>query len=161
MHRLTCIAAIAFALAACGRSEPAAPTTSASSTSASSAAASTSATIGGVTLQTSTVAIADLNDAVAQRYGIDRAREGVLLLVTVRDAAGNAAEPGDLQLTATAGTLTDPPKPLELRGIRTEGMTDYIGVFHATPPASVQFRLTATRGGSRAEIATTAELYPR
>ena len=40
-------------------------------------------------------------------------------------------------------------------------MTDYIGVLRATPPASVQFKLTAIRGGSRADIATTAELYPR
>ena len=108
-----------------------------------------------------TVAIADLNASIAQRYGIDRTQDGVLLLVTVRDAAGNAADPGDLQLMATAGTLTEPPKPLQLRSIQTEGLTDYIGVFQAAPPASVQFRLTATRGGARADIATTAELHPR
>ena len=71
------------------------------------------------------------------------------MLVTVRDANGNGIDPGDLQLGATAGALPEPPKPLALRAIRTDGMTDYLGVFHATPPASVQFKLTATRGGSR------------
>ena len=84
-----------------------------------------------------------------------------MLLVTVRDAHGNGIEPGDLQLAATASALPDPPRPLPLRAIQTGGMTDYIGVFNAAAPASVQFKLTATRGGSRAEIATSTELYPR
>lgn len=159
------IAAIVVSLtvAACGRNETATSTASASSTATGAAhqSATASTTVGGVTLQTSTVAIADLNEAVATRYGIDRSRDGVLLLVTVRDAAGNGIDPGDLQLNASAGTLTDPPKPLAFRAITTDGMTDYLGVFNATPPATIQFKLTATRGGSRADIATTAELYPR
>ena len=156
------LALLSLAISACGRSDAPA-SASASSTTASTAgqSASASATVGGATLQTSTVAIAGLNDTVAARYGIDRAQEGLLLLVTVRDASGNGIEPGDLRLSATAAALPDPPKPLELRAIRTDGMTDYIGVLHATAPASVQFRLTAIRGGARADIATTSELYPR
>ena len=156
MRRAVCIIVACLALAACGRGETTAP---ASSTATSTASATT--TVGGVTLHTSTIAIADLNDTVATRYGIDRAQEGLMLLVTVRDAAGNGIEPGDLRLTATAAALPDPPKPLELRAIGTDGMTDYIGLLQARAPASVQFKLTATRGGSRADIATSAELYPR
>ena len=114
-----------------------------------------------MTLQTSTVALADLNDAVAARYGIDRGGDGVMLLVTVRDATGNGIDPGDLQLTATASALPEPPKPLELRAIDTDGMTDYLGVVQARAPATVSFKLVATRGGARADIATTAELQPR
>lgn len=127
----------------------------------SHADATTSTTVGGATLQTSTVALADLNAAVAARYGIDRGGEGVLLLVTVRDAAGNGIDPGDLQLTATASVLPDPPTPLELRAIQTDGMADYLGVVQAKAPATVSFKLVATRGGARADIATTAELQPR
>ena len=156
MRRSLCIIVACLALAACGRGDTTAP---ASSTATSTASATT--TVGGVTLHTSTIAIADLNDTVATRYGIDRAQEGLMLLVTVRDAAGNGIEPGDLRLTATAAALPDPPKPLELRAIGTDGMTDYIGLLQARAPASVQFKLTATRGGSRADIATSAELYPR
>ena len=156
MRRAVCIIVACLALAACGRGETVAP---ASSTATSTASATT--TVGGVTLHTSTIAIADLNDTVATRYGIDRAQEGLMLLVTVRDAAGNGIEPGDLRLTATAAALPDPPKPLELHAIGTDGMTDYIGLLQARAPASVQFKLTATRGGSRADIATSAELYPR
>ena len=156
MRRSLFIIVACLALAACGRGETVAP---ASSTATSTSSATT--TVGGVTLHTSTIAIADLNDTVATRYGIDRAQEGLMLLVTVRDAAGNGIEPGDLRLTATAAALPDPPKPLELRAIGTDGMTDYIGLLQARAPASVQFKLIATRGGSRADIATSAELYPR
>lgn len=115
-------------------------------------------TVGDVTLQASTVAIADLNSTIASRYGIDLAQEGVLLLVTVRDAADNAIDPGDLRVTATASVLPDPPKALDLRAIQTDGMTDYLGVVQTKSPATVAFKLTATRGGARADIATTAEL---
>lgn len=158
MRTLSCIALLLPVLVACSRNDSPATAATATPTQAS---ASATTTVGGVTLQTSTVAIKDLNAAIAARYGIDRGREGVLLLVTVRDAAGNGIDPGDLQLQATAGTLTDAPKPLPLRAITNDGMTDYIGSFQTGAPATVQFRLTATRGGSRADIATTAELYPR
>src|SRR5690606_28048569 len=100
-------------------------------------------------------------DAVAARYGIERDGEGVLLLVTVRDAAGNAINPGDLQLTATASVLPEPARPLALRAIQSDGMTDYLGVVRAGSPASVRFALNAVRGGSRAELTTTADLQPR
>lgn len=167
MHVATPALALALAITGCGVNESASSTSSArgpssaASASASGQPTTASTTVGGVTLQTSTVAIQDLNVAIAGRYGIDRSRDGVLLLVTVRDAAGNAADPGGLQLQATAGSLTEAPQPLPLRAITTNGMTDYIGAFHTGAPATVQFRLVATRGGSRAEIATTAELYPR
>lgn len=160
MRTQPCIALLLslLALSACTR-DGAAPTASIATATDANAAATT--TIGNITLQTSTVAIKDLNAAIAGRYSIDRASEGVLLLVTVRDPSGNGIDPGDLQLQATAGTLTEPSQPLLLRAITTDGMTDYIGSFETAAPATVQFRLTATRGGSRADMATSAELYPR
>ena len=124
---------------------------------------STNATtiIGGATLQATTMDVADLNETVARRYAIDHGSSGLLLLVTVRDASGNGIEPGDLRLDAIAGALLDTPKPLALRPITTGGMTDYIGVFHASPPATVQIRISAVRNGARAEISTTSDLYQR
>jgi hypothetical protein len=154
----TLAACALLALAGCARDEP---TKAMAASSAAGQSANASTTVGGVTLQSSSVAIADLNETIARRYGIDRAREGLLLLVTVRDAAGNGIDPGDLKLEATAGVLPDPPKPLALRAIRNADMTDYIGVLEARAPASVQFKLAATRSGARADLAMTAELYPR
>lgn len=123
--------------------------------------ATATTTVGGVTLQASTLDVADLNDAVARRYAIDHSGRGMLLVVTVRDADGNGVEVGDLRLDASAGALPDAPRPLELLAITTDGMTDYIGVFKVSSPATVQIRISAVRDGARAEIATTAELYPR
>ena len=123
--------------------------------------ATATTTVGGVTLHSSTINVADLNDMVAKRYEIQRGSSGVMLLVTVRDANGNGIEPGDLRLDAVAGTLMDAATSLPLRPITTNGMTDYIGVFNVRPPATVQFRINAVRNGASAEISTTAELYAR
>lgn len=146
---------LALALASCGGRESAVPAQS------MQPAATATSTVGGATLQASTLDIAELQETVARRYAIDRGNPGVMLLVTVRDAAGNAIEPGDLRLEATAGALLDAPKPIALHAITTNGMTDYIGVFNTSPPATVQFRISAVRNGARAGITTTAELYPR
>lgn len=143
-------------LAACGRGEPAP-----AAATLSTAATTGTATVGEATLQASSVAIANLDAAMAARYGFDRSHDGALLLVTLRDENGDAIAPADLRLTATASVLPDPPRPLELQRIEVGPLTDYVGVFPARPPASVQFRVTATRGGARAEMTTTAELYPR
>ena len=143
-----------LAIAGCGGGKAPVPANAHANTTAN-------AMIGGVTLQMSTVALADLNEAVARRYGIDGGYDGLMLLVTVRDAAGNAIDPGDLQLVATASVLPDPPKSLELRAIQTDGMTDYLGVVQVRAPASVAFKLVATRGGARSDMATTTELQPR
>ena len=82
MRTLSCIALLLTALAACSRN--ATPASATSTATATQASALATTTVGGVTLQTSTVAIEDLNAAIAARYGIDRSREGVLLLVTVQ-----------------------------------------------------------------------------
>ena len=145
-------------LAACDRGSkppaPALPALPAATTAAT-------ATVGGARLQVSAVAIANLNPKMAARYGFDPSHDGVLLLVTLRDASGEALPAGDLKLTATASVLPDAPRPLDLQPINVDELIDYVGVFPARPPASVRFHVTATRSGARADLDTTAELYPR
>lgn len=145
-------------LAGCGNPQAPAPSAHAA---LSPAADTSTATVGDATLQASAVAITNLNEAMAARYGLDGQTDGALLLVTVRDATGNALPVGDLRVTATATVLPDPPKGLQLQPIQVDGLTDYIGVFAARPPATVEFRVTAVRNGARTEMTTTAELYPR
>ena len=159
MHR-TCVVALlallpVLGLAGCNGRESAVPA------QAMHENPDATATVGGATLHASVMQVTDLNNAVAKRYAINRSDPGLLLLVTVRDADGNGIAPGNLRLEATAGALLDAPKPLALRPITTGGMTDYIGVFNARPPATVQFRINAIRNGASAEIALTAELVPR
>lgn len=123
-------------------------------------AAVNNATVGDAHLRSQTIMLSALNASTAKHYGIDTSKEGVLLLVTVRDAQGNALDPADLQLAASAGVLPDAPTALPLRAVQTQGLTDYIGVVHAKPPASVQFKLTAKRGAASTEVATTVDLQP-
>ena len=157
--RTPTIAALALALCACNPGQPTA--TGPAPAAQAPAAATASATLGDAVLRTSTIPLADLGDAVAARYGIDTRGEGVLLLVTVRDAAGDAIAAGDLRLDATATVLPQGAAPLALRRIEAAGMTDYIGVVETRAPATIQFRINAIRGGSRADIATTVELPPQ
>ncbi|MCL6618755.1 MAG: DUF4426 domain-containing protein [Thermomonas hydrothermalis] len=105
--------------------------------------------------------IAQLDPTTAKRYGLDTQTPGALLLVTLRDAAGNGLPPDDLVLTATANTLTDPPRALGLHHLQVDGLNDYVGVFAAQPPAQVQFHITAVRHGQRATLETGVSLYPR
>ena len=155
MHHSCLVALLALTLAGCGGRDAAVPA------NPMQVNATATTTVGGATLQASTIDVTDLNDVVATRYAIKRGSSGLLLLVTVRDASGNGIEPGDLRLDAVASALPDAPKPLPLRPITTNGMTDYIGVFNARPPASVQFKISAVRNGARSEISTTSELYSR
>lgn len=152
---LLCPLLAAALLSACGRDAPVA------TPAAPASIAAATVTVGGATLQASSMAIANLEPTLAARYGFDRSHDGALLLVTLRDANGDALPPGDLQLTATAAVLPDPPRPLELQRIVVGNLTDYVGVFPAQPPASVRFHVTASRSGARAEMNTTTELYPR
>ena len=159
MHRSCVVALFALlsvtALSACNGRESAVPA------QAMQANPAATASVGGATLQASVMQVTDLNNAVAKRYAINRSDPGLLLLVTVRDATGNGIAPGNLRLETTASALPDAPARLALRPITTNGMTDYIGVFNARPPASVQFRINAIRNGASAEISTNAELYQR
>ncbi|MDQ3039370.1 MAG: DUF4426 domain-containing protein [Pseudomonadota bacterium] len=160
MNRSHCSGLLAVAmsllgLAGCGGNDPPAPA------QPMQVNASATSTVDGLTLQASTMDVANVNETVAKRYAIERGASGLMLMVTVRDASGNGVEPADLSLEATAGALVDAPAPVPLLPITTNGMTDYIGVFRASPPTTVRFRITAIRNGARAELSTTAELYPR
>lgn len=118
------------------------------------------ASIGALTLQATPVRLSSLNTAMAQRYGIREGDEGGLLLVMLRDRNGNAIAPGDLQLSATAQVLPDPPQALALKRIEVDGMIDYIGVVTAAAPATLAFKLDARQGSAKVEIATTLDLQP-
>ena len=154
MRLLACLLLLPFALAGCNRGDPVRPATP-------HVASSATATLGDAVVHASAVAMADLNPAVAGNYGIASGQPGLLLLVTVRDAAGDAQDAGDLRLRATATPLGEVARTLELRRIQTGGLTDYVGEVRVAPPANVQFRVEAIRGGARAQMAFNAELQRR
>lgn len=150
--------ALCVLLTACNQSTTLTPAAGVIANAANNTA---KATLGDANLQASTIAIANLNTEVAARYGLDRKQDGVLLLVTLRDADGNALAPGDLQVTATASILPAAPKPVQMQAMLVEDMTDYVGVIPATPPANVQFQIVAVRNGARVDMTTMTDLQPR
>jgi hypothetical protein len=154
MRTFACLLLLPLTLAACDRGQPVRE-------AAPHVASTASATLADATLQASGIALADLNPAVASAYGIASDQSGLLLLVTVRNAAGDAVATEDLRLKASATPLGEGPRTLELRPIRTGALTDYVGVLQIAPPASVQFRVDATRAGARAQMAFGAELQRR
>ena len=134
-------------------------TASAASTHASSTDAT--AAMNGVIVHASALPTADLNEAVARQYGLTRDAGTLLLLVTVRDANGDAVPADAVKVQARAGVLPDALAPLALRAIETNGLTDYIGTVSAHAPASVQFEVDATRGGAHSKMSFTRDLLPR
>jgi hypothetical protein len=154
MRMLACLLLIPLALGACNRGDPVRPATP-------HVASSATATLGDAVVHASAVAMADLNPAVASNYGIASSESGLLLLVTVRNAAGDAIDAGDLRLQATAAPLGEVARTLELRRIQTGGLTDYVGEVRVAPPANVQFKLEAVRAGARAQMAFNADLQRR
>ncbi len=156
------IAAAVLALASCSNDATSPGAQAPATTSAGTATnASSEATVDGVVVHASTIASSDLNEISARRYGISREGNALFLLVTVRDAHGNGVPVDAVQLTAQSAVLPDALAPLRLLPITTDGMTDYIATVAAKPPASVQFRIDARKGGANATMAFTRDLLPR
>lgn len=162
------LVAAALVLASCSNNSAAPHDAQASATAPGGAAgnASAEATVDGVVIHASTILSSDLNDISARRYGISREGNALFLLVTVRDGHGNGVPVDAVQLSAQSAVLPDALAPLPLRAITTtipgkEGMTDYIATVAAKPPASVQFKIDARKGGSNATMAFTRDLLPR
>lgn len=156
------LVAAALVLASCSNgTAPHAAQATAPTATGTAANASAEATVDGVVVHASTIASSDLNDISARRYGISREGNALFLLVTVRDEHGNAVPADAVQLTAQSAVLPDALAPLRLLPITTDGMTDYIATVAAKPPASVQFRIDARKGGANATMAFTRDLLPR
>lgn len=162
--RIVLVAAM-LAMASCG-GRPSAPQAATSTATTTTANASAESNIGGVVVHASAMPTSRLNAITARQYGIPVDGDALFLLVTVRDAKGDGVPADALQLSAQSAVLPDAPAPLALRAITTAapgktGMTDYIAVVPAKPPASVQFKIDVRKGGSNATMAFTQDLLPR
>ena len=163
--RIVLVAAV-LATASCGGNPSSAQATAAATPTTSAANASSEATIDGVVVHATAMPTSRLNAITAREYGIPVDADALFLLATVRDAQGDGVPMDAVQLSAQSAVLPDAPAPLALRAITTAapgktGMTDYIAVVPAKPPASVQFKIDVRKGGSNATMAFTQDLLPR
>jgi hypothetical protein len=147
----------AFELAACNHDASSTATATATSTDA---AADATATSNGITLRASVVETADLQASVARGYGIEREPNQAMLLLTVRDANGDNANPASLQATVTG--LKGGERPLPLREIRVDGFVDRIGLIPVAAPDTLTFEVRAQLApGSTSTVRLSRDFYPR
>lgn len=116
------------------------------------------ARVGDVTVRANALRTADLDEAVAERYGIARDPEAVLLLVGVRRGDGAAEVPMPAQVSATVTDLRGQRRPVAMRTLQGnapsgEPVLDYFGVVEASPPDTLRFDIALDwRGGRGATL---------
>lgn len=162
--RLVLLALPLCALAACGGvATPPTAGGAASTTAGTANGAQDMATVrvGAITIRASAVQTAQLDAAVARRYGIARAPGTVLLLVSVRQGPDASATALPATVTATVAGLTGGREPLAMRELRVDGLIDYIGTATTTLPDTLRFEVTVVpRGGTAATLQFSRDLYP-
>lgn len=117
------------------------------------------ARVGDLTVRANAVSTAHLGEAMAKQYGITRADDTVLLIVSVRQGPDgqDVAVPADVSVTAR--TLSGTPAPLPLREVRTGELVDHVGTFKVTPPDTLTFDVKVARDGKQvASLTLTREI---
>ena len=116
------------------------------------------ATVDGIAIEARLIDIASLPPAMVLRYGIRKADDRWLLLITLRDGDGNGVPADSLRIEARAGGLAQALVPVPLRAIGIDGLVDLIGTVPAKPPETVRVEIDAVRGGARAEMRFSRDL---
>lgn len=144
--RFACVAAAPWLLAACGGSAPA--------PAAAQPAVPRHATaqVGDVTVRANAIATSGLDAAIAERYGIAREPETVLLLVGVR--RGVEETPMAAGVRAVVTDLRGQRRDVAMRELHGnapsgEPVLDYFGVVEASPPDTLRFDIDVTWTGGR------------
>lgn len=117
------------------------------------------ARVGDLTVRANAVSTAHLGKGMAKQYGITRADDTVLLIVSVRQGPDgqDVAVPADVSVTAR--TLSGTPAPLPLREVRTGELVDHVGTFKVTPPDTLTFDVKVARDGKQvASLTLTREI---
>lgn len=160
------ICAVATVLAACGNSPT--PHVAANMADVTNANASADAArqlqriqMNSLTIEATVVPTLDLDASVTQRYAIPRNQDTAMLLLTVRNATGDATDDAGLQLQARAGTLEQAPQPVQLRRLAIDGYTDYVASIPMRAPGTLRVEVDAQRSGSRAQMRFTRDFAPR
>ena len=158
-----------FALAVTGGcgGEPAPATVAATAISNSGAIATADAArqlqrvqINDLSITATVVPTLDLDASVTKRYGIERKQGLAMLLLTVRNAAGDAADDAGLQLQARAGSLVQAPQPVPLRRLGIDGYTDYVASVPMSAPGTLRVEVDAQKAGSRAQMRFARDFAP-
>jgi hypothetical protein len=114
--------------------------------------------VGDVTVRANLLPTASLSDAVAKQYGIERADDRVMLLVSVRQGpeGQDAALPATIEAQVT--NLQGQRRGIAMRELRTDEYVDYVGTAEVSPPDTLRFDLEIVReDGARSTMQFTRD----
>ncbi|GAB1596521.1 DUF4426 domain-containing protein [Lysobacter claricitrinus] len=151
------IALLAFTLAAlCGCSGDAPPVAA----PAAQALQDAEARVGDVVVHASVVQTSTLDEAVAREYGIERSERTAMLLVSARDAKGDAP-PATVDISATIAPVGGMPQPIALHEVRVGDLVDHVGTVDIAPPETLKFDVTVHYGSATSTLSFTRSVFPR
>lgn len=145
---------LALALPGCGQDAPR-PATPLGQNAPSQAAR---ATLGEWVLEARLIRSNDLSQTIVQQYGVRRADDNWLLLISPRNAAGDAVPVDALHLEARAAGLAESLKPLNMRRIDSAGFADWIAEIHAIAPTTLQVEIAARLHQASAQMRFSRDL---
>lgn len=116
--------------------------------------------IGDVTIRANVMRTANLNEAVARGYGIQRSDKTLMLLVSVRQGPDgqDIALPATVQ--ASVANLSGQRRDIAMRELRTsdpgsgsgQALVDYVGTVDIAPPDTLSFDLKIVREGGATSL---------
>ena len=127
--------------------------------------------VGNVVVRANAIPTADLGEAVARQYGIERDAGTVMLLVGVRRDDGNGNETAlPARVTAVAIDLLGKRQQLAMREVRSgdpgsgpgQGFIDYVGTARVITPDTLRFDVEVVpEDGPAMELHFNRDFFPR
>ncbi|MGY4516798.1 DUF4426 domain-containing protein [Lysobacter sp. HA18] len=152
--RNTALAIALLTLAACSSDAP--PVTASTSTASQEA----EARVGDVVVHASVVQTSTLDEAVAREYGLERSDRSAMLLVSPRDAKGDAP-PSKVDISATVAPVGGAAQSIDLREVRVGDLVDHVGTVDIAPPETLKFDVTVRYGSATSTMSFTRDFFPR
>ncbi len=110
--------------------------------------------VGDVTIRANLIATEGLAEAMARQYGIERAADTVMLLVSVRSGPDGQDRALPATIDATVANLQGQRQTLAMREVRTGAYVDYVGLAKVSPPDTLRFDLKIVREGGATSTMT-------
>ena len=118
--------------------------------------------VGDIVVRANALPTADLNDAVARQYGIERDDGSVMLLVGVRRDGDGGETALTARVTAVAIDLLGKRQELAMREVRSGEFIDYAGTARVIAPDTLRFDVEVVpEGGTAMELRFNRDFFPR
>lgn len=119
------------------------------------------ARIGDVTARATVLPTSQLGSLVADKYGIRRADDELMLLVGLRLGDEGAEVSVPARIVATASDLRGGRSTIALRELRSGELLDYVGTVAVKLPDTLQFEIDITlEDGARTTMRFSRDLQP-